>query len=131
MGLFSAFKKGDSVKETKVVNEVPWSVLKTVEQLGTIAEESKTIPVAIFKHSTRCGISRMVLRNFESTYSIDANKMKLYYLDLLANRELSDEVGYTFQVLHQSPQLIIIKNGVAVAHTSHHGIQAGELEKFV
>lgn len=131
MGIFSGFKKGNSEKSVKEVNEVPWLMLNKMEQIEAIKEESKGIPVAIFKHSTRCGISRMVLRNFESTYAIDSSKMKLYYLDLLANRNISDAVGYEFQVLHQSPQLIVVKNETAVAHASHNGIQAVELENFI
>lgn len=126
-GLFGS--KGD--KEEKEEVSVPWNRLDSLEQLDIIAEESQTKPVAIFKHSTRCGISRMVLRNFESNYNMDASQMKLYFLDLLAHRDVSDEVGYRFQVMHQSPQLIVIKNGNAVAHASHHSIQASELTTFV
>lgn len=128
MGLFSRSKK---VKEKKEEQQVPWRVLSSMEQLNEIKEQSKATPVAIFKHSTRCGISRMVLRQFESNYSLNDSQLKLYYLDLLNNRSISDEVGFTFQVLHQSPQLIVIKNGTAVAHASHHGIQAKELENFI
>jgi len=130
MGLLSLFgsKKNSEEKEKK---ELPWKQLVSMEQLDSIITESKTTPVAIFKHSTRCGISRMVIRQFESMYSIDTDKMSLYYLDLLAYRNLSDEVGIKFQVLHQSPQLIVIKDGVAVAHASHQAIRAGELHDFV
>ncbi|MDC8004937.1 bacillithiol system redox-active protein YtxJ [Aureisphaera galaxeae] len=130
MGLFGLFgsNKDNSEREQK---ELPWKRLTSVDQLSQIVAESKTKPVAIFKHSTRCGISRMVLRNFEGTYDLDPENMHLYYLDLLAYRDVSDEVGFRFQVLHQSPQLIVIKNGVAVAHASHHGIRAEELVNFV
>ena len=130
MGLFKLFKsKGNQVKEQEPT--LVWNRLTTTAQLDAIIEESKTIPVVIFKHSTRCGISRMVLRNFEGTYNIQEKEMKLYFLDLLAYREVSNEVGYKFQVLHQSPQLIVIKNGLTVAHASHHGIRAEELVNFV
>jgi len=128
--MFGLFGLKGEKKEKEEVN-VPWNRLSSLEQLEIISEESKTKPVAIFKHSTRCGISRMVLRNFESSYALDPSQMKLYFLDLLANRDVSDEVGFRFQVLHQSPQLLIIKNGHAVAHAAHHGIQAGELENFI
>lgn len=128
--MFGLFGSKDS-SEKKEKEALPWDQLTAMEQLDTIVEESKTTPVAIFKHSTRCGISRMVLRNFESTYNIEPTQMKLYYLDLLNYRNISDEVGYKFQVVHQSPQLIVIKNGVAVAHASHHSIRAEELTKFV
>lgn len=130
MGLFGLFGSKEPSEE-KEMKEIPWNRLNSVSQLKAIAEESKTIPVVIFKHSTSCGISRMVLRNFEKTYAIDAKQMKLYFLDLLAFRDVSNEVGFTFQVIHQSPQLIVIKNGVAVAHASHHSIRAEELANFI
>lgn len=132
MGLFGLFGSKDaSGKEVKEKKLIPWHPLTTIEQLETISEESKTRPVAIFKHSTRCGISRMVLNQFESNYILEDSQLKLYFLDLLAFRDVSDEVGYKFQVMHQSPQLIVVKNGTAVQHTSHHSIQAQDLEKFM
>jgi len=130
MGLFGLFgSKGPS--EEKEEKQLPWKPLTTLEQLETIATDSKTRTVVIFKHSTRCGISRMVIRQFEGAYDIDPEKMDLYYLDLLAYRNVSDEVGFKFQVLHQSPQLLVIKNGVAVTHASHSGIQADALAQYV
>ena len=130
MSLFGLFgTKGSSDK--KEVKQLPWQKLTSVDQLDSIVEESKVTPVAIFKHSTRCGISSMVMRQFERAYDLDMDQMKLYYLDLLAFRKVSDEVSKNFQVLHQSPQLIVVKNGEAVAHTSHHGINASELHNFI
>ena len=133
MSLFGLFGS-KSTSEEKVEKEkkiIPWHRLNSLEQLKAIAEESKTKPVAIFKHSTRCGISRMVLNQFESSYNIDDSQLKLYFLDLLSNRDISDEVGFTFQVMHQSPQLIVIKNGSTVHHASHHNINAHDLERFI
>jgi len=130
MSLFGLFgsKNTSEVKEERVI---PWNQLTSLDQLAKIEDESKEIPVAIFKHSTRCGISRMVMNQFEKNYDIDASKMKLYYLDLLRNRDVSDEVGYKFQVMHQSPQLLVIKNGVAVSHESHHSIEAAHLRDYI
>lgn len=130
MSLFGLFGSKNSSEE-KENNAVPWNRLLSLEQLNELEEESKTLPVAIFKHSTRCGISRMVLKQFESSYKIEPDKMKLYYLDLLNNRDVSDEVGYKFQVIHQSPQVIVIKNGNAVAHASHHSINSLDLHPYV
>lgn len=131
MGLFNLFgKKEERTTEKETIN-VPWLKLHRLEQLDEIAEMSKTTPVAIFKHSTTCGISRMVIRNFENEYAIPEDNMKLYYLDLLAFRDVSNEVGYKFQVIHQSPQVLVIKNGVAVYHASHHSIHATDLERFI
>ena len=131
MGFFSAFKKEDSAKPAKEQNKVPWVELNTIDQLLDIKQESKVMPVAIFKHSTRCVISRMVLRDFEDTFAIDSSKIKLYYLDLLKYRDISNEIGSEFQVFHQSPQLIVIKNGEVIAHASHNDIKADTLINLI
>jgi bacillithiol system protein YtxJ len=130
MGLFGIFGSKEP-SEKKEKKELPWERITRMEQLEEISEISKTTPVAIFKHSTRCGISRMALRQFESAYDLDSSSMRLFYLDLLSYRDISNEVAVKFQVLHQSPQLIVVRNGVAVHKASHHGIRAAGLEAFI
>lgn len=124
------FKKLFGSKEPKEEKVLPWIPLTTLEQILAISEKSKTKTQLIFKHSTRCGISRMVINQFSELYDVDSNA-DLYYLDLLNYREVSNEVGYQFQVLHQSPQLLVIKNGVAVAHASHGGINDMDLNSLI
>lgn len=94
-----------------------------------IAAESSTIPVLIFKHSTRCGISRMALKGFESQYAIDAGQVKPYFLDLLNYREISNAIARDFGVHHESPQVLLIKDGKVVYHESHGAISATQIEK--
>jgi monothiol bacilliredoxin len=130
MSLFGLFGTKES-SDKKEVKQLPWKKLTSVDQLDSIVEESKATPVVIFKYSTRCGISRIVLRQFERAYDLNNDQMKLYFLDLLAFRDVSEEVSINFQVMHQSPQLIVVKNGVAVAQASHYGIKASELHKFI
>ena len=130
MALFGLFGSKDSSVEKETKN-IPWERLIRMEQLEEISIISKSKPVAIFKHSSRCGVSSMVLRQFESAYDLEPSQMKLYFLDLLSYRDISNEVGIRFQVYHQSPQLIVVKNEVAVHHSSHHNVSAGVLSKFV
>tara|TARA_R100001369_G_scaffold56040_2_gene82814 strand:- start:16 stop:393 length:378 start_codon:yes stop_codon:yes gene_type:complete len=124
------FKKLFGSSEPKDKKIMPWLPLTTIDQLETIADQSKTKTQLIFKHSTRCGISRMVMNQFVSAYDVDVNA-DLHYLDLLNYRDVSNEVGYKFQVMHQSPQLLVLRNGVVVAHASHGAINEMDLEKFV
>ncbi len=115
-------------KEEKIL---PWIALTSLEQLVTIAENSKTKTQVIFKHSTRCGISSMVIKQFEKAYDLSENNLDLYYLDLLNYRNVSNEIAIKFKVMHQSPQLLVIKNGVVVAHDSHGAINTMNLNGFV
>lgn len=130
MGFFDKFKSPRDLAKEEIV-EVPWHVLGNMEQLDELVEESKIKPVAIFKHSTRCGISRGVLKLFEKNYKLTDEQLKLYYLDLLQNREISNEIAMRFKVHHESPQMLVIKNGEVVHHDSHHAIEASHLERFV
>ncbi len=122
---------GGSGSEKKEEKVLPWIPLTKVEQLNHVDKKSKTKTQVIFKHSTRCGISSMVMKQFVSMYNLTADDLDLYYLDLLSYRDVSNEAGYKFQVMHQSPQLIVVKNGTAVAHASHSAINEVDLSKFV
>ncbi|MCX7552161.1 bacillithiol system redox-active protein YtxJ [Xanthomarina sp. F2636L] len=128
MGFFNKIFSGSSEeKEEKIL---PWIALTSVPQLDEVAKKSKTKTQVIFKHSTRCGISRMVMNQFIDAYDVNVN-LDLYYLDLLNYRDVSNETGYKFQVMHESPQLLIIKNGVVVAHASHGSINSLDIEQFL
>lgn len=131
MGIFGGiFGKGDSNSE-KNNSEIPWITLSSLDQLDEIIDKSSGKPQVIFKHSTTCGISRMVLNMFKSGYSLESGQMDLYFLDLHSYREVSNGVVQKFQVLHQSPQLLVVKNGVVVAHNSHGAISEMELENYI
>ena len=115
------FKKLFGSSEPREEKVLPWIPLTSLDQLQEIAEKSKGKTQLIFKHSTRCGISRMVLNQFIENYDLETNA-DLYYLDLLSYRDVSNEVGYKFNVIHQSPQLLIIKNDIVAKHASHGAI---------
>ena len=132
MGLFDKVFKSERDIVKKEIVEVPWHPLTGSQQLEELKEESKDKPVVIFKHSTRCGISRMVLNNFEKEYDLKGDKeVKLYFLDLLANRDLSNEVANYFGVRHESPQMIIIKDKNVVHHASHQSIQLKDVKNQI
>jgi bacillithiol system protein YtxJ len=128
MGLLNKIFGSSEPKEEK---KLPWISLNNLAQLDNIMNKSKTKTQVIFKHSTRCGISRMVMNQFVEAYELTENELDLYYLDLLSYREVSSEVGYKFQVMHESPQILVIKNGVVVSHASHGAINEVDLSRFV
>lgn len=128
MGLFNKVFGEKSSDSNLKINWIP---LNDFDQLEEIKNQSKKESVLIFKHSTRCGISRMVIRQFEALFKEEHQDLKVYYLDLLNYRSLSDEVGYTFQVTHQSPQLLVIKNGISVFNASHYEITEVNLTRFI
>jgi bacillithiol system protein YtxJ len=124
----SFFKNMFNSSEEKDSNEnkINWNELTDLEQLNEIIAVSNEKPVAIFKHSTRCSVSRMALKQFENEFN-SSDKVTPYFLDLIAHRDISNEIANRFGVTHQSPQLILIKEGKAIYNVSHSDINAEEL----
>ena len=129
MGIFDKLFSGSAEqKEEKVL---PWIFLTSVDQLEEIARKSFEKPQILFKHSTRCSISSISMNKFVKNYSIAKEDADLYYLDLLNYREVSNEVGYKFQIMHQSPQVLVIKNGEAIYDASHYAIQTDKILELI
>ena len=105
-----------------------WKVLDQISQLDDIIKESEEHKVAILKHSTSCGISHMVKDQLESGWSIPQGDLQLYYLDLLAHRDISNEIASRFNVVHQSPQVIVLDKGSVVHSASHHSINVSGIK---
>lgn len=96
-----------------------WTKLESLEDLNNAIEESKTKRVVIFKHSTRCHISKMVLSKFENDAQSSTKVASYYFLDLIAHRNISNVIAENLNVTHQSPQLLILENGAVIKHASH------------
>ncbi|WP_448606672.1 bacillithiol system redox-active protein YtxJ [Paenimyroides ceti] len=107
-----------------------WIELTQHQQLEELTALSTSQTVLIFKHSTRCIISKMALKNFESEFNLEG-KVIPYFLDLIAYRALSNAIANDFNVQHQSPQLLVIKNAEVVYHESHEGIDASVLKVYI
>lgn len=130
MSIFGKLFNDSNSKDTPSSN-IDWNDLTELKQLDVIADESVNTPVIIFKHSTRCSISRMALKNFEREYNIEIGDAKPYFLDLLEHRDVSNEIASRFNVMHQSPQIMVIKNGKAVYNTSHSDIDAEAVKELL
>jgi len=100
-----------------------WIELKTLTQLEQLREESKEKTALIFKHSTSCSISKTALSRLERNWNEqELPPVSPYYLDLLSFRTISNSIADSFDVDHQSPQVLIIKDGKSVYDRSHFDI---------
>lgn len=101
-----------------------WRNLDSTEAVDLACE---TLPVVLFfKHSTRCSISSMALRRIERESNLLHN-IACFYLDLLAHRNISQYLAEKFQVQHESPQIILVKNGSCILDASHNEISVSEI----
>jgi bacillithiol system protein YtxJ len=101
-----------------------WTSLESADQINTIKKQ--TGYSLIYKHSTRCSISLMAKRRFELDWNKLPGDLPLYYLDLIKYRELSNKIADDFQVYHESPQLLLIKDGECILDLSHGQVSVEE-----
>lgn len=104
-----------------------WLPLTHMSELDEIASLSQESNVVIFKHSTRCSISTMAKGRLDRSKDIES--APFYYLDLIAHRDISNEIAERFQVHHESPQILLIRKGECVYAESHGGIMIEEIEE--
>lgn len=118
----------DNVFNTKNNLITSWLLLTDMHQIDELVANSNKKTVVIFKHSTRCGISMHAKDRLESNWDIDADSVDFYYLDLLNYRPISNAIAEKLGVMHQSPQLIVLKNGKVIHESTHSSISLKDLK---
>ncbi len=121
------FFKGSG--ESASTAKAPWKNLTEERQIQEIIELSHEKPQLIFKHSTRCSISVMAKSRMDTEWNLE--NVEPWYLDLLSYRNVSNAVASQLGIQHESPQAILLKDGVVVHHTSHNAILVRDITKHV
>lgn len=98
-----------------------FEILNQEKTVSDLIDESKKTFVLIFKHSPRCGISSMVLNQFKNQIPSDT-KAKFYLLNVIQNRDFSSQLAKDLNVVHESPQLIVLKDAQVINESSHSAI---------
>ena len=108
---------------------INWNPLNSEADIELIKTQSKSTPCLIFKHSTRCNLSGIAKYRLESDWDFTADEIRVYFLDLLKHKVVSNHVADAFQVFHESPQVLLIINEECVYDASHLDISAAELRE--
>ncbi len=110
------------------VKPISWIELTSIEQLQDLLNEKGKIFV-IFKHSTRCSISKMVLTRFQKEWKMKDENVVPLFLDLLEHRDISTFIAEQLEVRHESPQMLLVKNEICYYNASHTAISFSTIEK--
>jgi len=108
---------------------INWIPLQSAEQIEQISKRSHSIPCLIFKHSTTCDISAMTKYRLEDDWDFADEEIDTYFLDLFTYKKLSNDIAESFQVHHESPQVILIRDGFCTYDASHLDISVAELRE--
>jgi len=131
MGLFKNIFGSGSSSDKKSSAKPTWLTLNSIAQLDEIDALPENESVVLFKHSTRCSISTMAQTRLEGSLAELMEKAQLYYLDLIAHRDISNEIANRYGITHESPQVIILQGGKPIFHVSHNGIKPAQLLEVI
>lgn len=105
-----------------------FKILNNAAQLNEIDNLSHSRLQVLFKHSTRCGVSSMAKRALEADLrQTNRTGFDIYYLDLLSYRDVSNQIAARYGVVHQSPQLLVIKNGRCVFDAAQEDVSLNDV----
>lgn len=113
------------------MGNINWIPVSTRQQVDDIAVRSETLTCLIFKHSTTCSISAMAKYRLEDDWSFGTDEIEAYYLDLLNHRDVSAYIAEKFTVHHESPQILLIRDGDCFFDASHLDISVPEIREAV
>ena len=109
-----------------------WEEIQTKEHLNQIIDASHQQDVLLFKHSTRCSLSTVAKIKLENDFDLlKKNNIQLYIIDLIRFRDISNLIEETLNVRHESPQVILLKNGKVVRHESHNRINVNDIVSWI
>jgi len=107
---------------------IKWELLDDISKLDKAFERSFAKDIILFKHSTTCSISLMAKRRLEDDWDLE-DVIIPYYLDLKSFRNISDAISERLSVHHESPQVLLIRNGECIYDASHFDITLSELKE--
>lgn len=109
---------------------IPLTQTKQLAEIDELSNKPHLDGVLIFKHSTRCSVSHFAFKNFEREWKYTTQEFPVYFLDLLKHRELSNQIADRYQVIHESPQILFIKNAACMGNASHSGVSVNQVEAW-
>jgi bacillithiol system protein YtxJ len=113
------------------MNWLPLIAENQLMEIDSLSNNPDVKAVLILKHSTRCSISIAALGRLERTWKISEKEVPAYYLDLLNYRNVSAGIEQHYGITHESPQVLIIKNGKCIYSASHSDISTPDIEAIL
>ena len=113
------------------MNWLPLIAEEQLMEISLLSEQSTIQAVVIFKHSTRCSVSSLALNRLERTWNQADNNIPAYFLDLIKFRNISDKIAEKYAVRHESPQILVIKNGKCIYNASHANISLPDIRAAI
>lgn len=105
-----------------------WIPLNSKEQFEELLENSRTKPALVFKHRPSSPESTKVKETLETDWTIAADLMDLYIVDVMKDKEVSYEVTENAGVMNEFPQVLLFADGVTMYDEAHEMINVKKIK---
>ena len=104
-------------------------VLESLDDLDEAVRSSHTRPILIFKHSATCGISAAALEELEEVAELEGlePQVQAFVVSVQFGAAVSAEIARRFKLRHESPQALVVYQGVVTWHASHFRVTRDEV----
>ncbi len=105
------------------------SLYSTLDSIDTVLEKSRQETVLILKHSATCPISGMAKNQMDRFLA--ENPIAAYLVVVQQQRPLSNQIAEKFQIRHESPQVLCLRNGEVIQVFNHSAIVYDNLKTLL
>lgn len=105
---------------------MPQNSYQSIQNISDFVNQNKE-NLCIFKHSTTCPISAYAKQQVDSYLKKD-DHLPVYMVTVQTERPLSNEIAQFFQIKHESPQMLVLKEGTVQIVLNHHQITVENIE---
>jgi bacillithiol system protein YtxJ len=105
--------------------------LVSVDDLNEALAESRVRPVLLFKHSSACPISFRALSQFKAYLEEPDDRVSYHLITVQTARPVSNEAASRLGLEHETPQVILIRDGRPLWNASHFGITTSSLAEAI
>lgn len=92
------------------------------EDIDQAFQASETTPILIYKHSPICHLCDLAILEVQKFIAAEAKQFEFYQVDVIAQRPLSQLLEQRLNVLHESPQLLLVWKSICRWNLSHRHI---------
>lgn len=104
--------------------------ISTEEEMRALLEESSTRKVVLFKYSPTCSISLTVQEKWAAWAATAPEGLILAQVDVIGARPAARGITTWLDILHQSPQALVLEGGKCLKQASHYTIDGEWLDRY-
>lgn len=105
-------------------------IFNTIEEWNDILDQSNKEPVLVLKHSNTCPVSAKGYAEVEK-FSKENPAVKVFVLIVQDALELKQQIAEEVDIVHESPQILFLKDRKVVYSANHHDITVEKLQHSI